>query len=108
MIHATHRCRGNSAWSSRWPLICIALAVVHAQLSSRCRNLINLLRQISINGILAVGVTYVLLTGGVDLSLGSLVALTGVVAAHVRASRAVSGRSCRCCWGCSPGRRAAR
>jgi inositol transport system permease protein len=44
-------------------------------------NLVNLLRQISINGILAVGVTYVLLTGGVDLSLGSLVALTGVVAA---------------------------
>ena len=44
-------------------------------------NLINLVRQISINGILAVGVTYVLLTGGVDLSLGSQVALTGVVAA---------------------------
>src|SRR5215471_17790051 len=44
-------------------------------------NLINLIRQISINGILAVGVTYVLLTGGVDLSLGSMVALTGVIAA---------------------------
>ena len=44
-------------------------------------NLVNLVRQISINGILAVGVTYVLLTGGVDLSLGSLVALTGVAAA---------------------------
>jgi inositol transport system permease protein len=44
-------------------------------------NLVNLVRQVSINGILAVGVTYVLLTGGVDLSLGSLVALTGVVAA---------------------------
>jgi inositol transport system permease protein len=44
-------------------------------------NLINVVRQISINGILAVGVTYVLLTGGVDLSLGSVVALTGVVAA---------------------------
>ena len=44
-------------------------------------NLINLVRQISINGILAVGVTFVLLTGGVDLSLGSLVALTGVAAA---------------------------
>ena len=41
----------------------------------------NLVRQISISGILAVGVTFVLLTGGVDLSLGSLVALTGVVAA---------------------------
>lgn len=44
-------------------------------------NLVNLIRQISINGILAVGVTAVLLTGGVDLSLGSLVALTGVIAA---------------------------
>ena len=44
-------------------------------------NLVNLVRQISINGILAVGVTYVLLTGGVDLSLGSVVALSGVVAA---------------------------
>lgn len=44
-------------------------------------NLINVVRQISINGILAVGVTFVLLTGGVDLSLGSVVALTGVVAA---------------------------
>lgn len=45
-------------------------------------NLVNVVRQISINGILAVGVTFVLLTGGVDLSLGSLVALCGVVAAH--------------------------
>jgi len=44
-------------------------------------NLVNLVRQISINGILAVGVTFVLLTGGVDLSLGSVVALTGVIAA---------------------------
>jgi ribose/xylose/arabinose/galactoside ABC-type transport system permease subunit len=44
-------------------------------------NLVNLVRQISINGILAVGVTYVLLTGGVDLSLGSVAALSGVAAA---------------------------
>src|SRR5258708_38347299 len=44
-------------------------------------NLVNLVRQISINGILAVGVTFVLLTGGVDLSLGSVLALAGVMAA---------------------------
>ncbi len=44
-------------------------------------NLITVVRQITINGILAVGATYVLLTGGVDLSLGSVVALSGVVAA---------------------------
>lgn len=44
-------------------------------------NLTNVARQVSINGILAVGVTFVLLTGGVDLSLGAVVALSGVVCA---------------------------
>ncbi len=65
----------------------IALALLVAALSLarpnflNLANLVNLVRQISINGILAVGVTYVLLTGGVDLSLGSVVALSGVAAA---------------------------
>jgi inositol transport system permease protein len=49
-------------------------------------NIIIVARQVSINGILAIGVTYVLLTGGVDLSLGSLVALSGVVSAFVARS----------------------
>ncbi|MBM3442358.1 MAG: ABC transporter permease [Bacteroidetes bacterium] len=44
-------------------------------------NLTTVLRQISINGILAVGVTFVIITGGIDLSLGSTVALAGVTAA---------------------------
>ena len=61
-------------------LIGAVLAVV-SPVFLKPQNLINVVRQISINGILAVGVTYVLLTGGVDLSLGSMVALTGVVAA---------------------------
>ncbi len=61
-------------------LIFVALSLARPNFLT-VANLVNLIRQISINGILAVGVTYVLLTGGVDLSLGSLVALTGVVAA---------------------------
>jgi ribose/xylose/arabinose/galactoside ABC-type transport system permease subunit len=60
--------------------ICVALSAVRPGFLT-VPNLVNLVRQISINGILAVGVTFVLLTGGVDLSLGSLVALSGVVAA---------------------------
>jgi ribose/xylose/arabinose/galactoside ABC-type transport system permease subunit len=65
----------------------IALVVIGAALAVAkpvfltVPNLLNVVRQIAINGILAVGVTYVLLTGGVDLSLGSMVALAGVVAA---------------------------
>jgi ribose/xylose/arabinose/galactoside ABC-type transport system permease subunit len=61
-------------------VICAALAIAHPGFLT-VPNLLNVARQISINGILAVGVTLVLLTGGVDLSLGSVVALAGVVAA---------------------------
>ncbi len=44
------------------------------------RNFTNLTRQISNNAILAVGMTMVILTAGIDLSVGSIVALSGVVA----------------------------
>lgn len=42
------------------------------------RNLTNLLRQASLNGILAAGMTLVILHGGIDLSIGSLVAISGI------------------------------
>jgi ribose transport system permease protein len=43
------------------------------------RNLINVARQISINAILAAGMTFVILTGGIDLSVGSALAVAGVI-----------------------------
>ncbi len=46
-------------------------------------NLINILRQATINGILSVGMTMVILTGGIDLSVGSVLALTVVVTADL-------------------------
>ena len=73
-------------WLQRFGIV-VALVVIGTALTAATPhfatpgNLITVARQISINGILAVGVTYVLLTGGVDLSLGSVVALSGVVAA---------------------------
>lgn len=42
-------------------------------------NMMNVLRQISINGILAIGMTFVILTGDIDLSVGSVVGLTSVI-----------------------------
>jgi ribose/xylose/arabinose/galactoside ABC-type transport system permease subunit len=62
-------------------LAVVVLAILRPHFLSSA-NLLNVIRQISINGILAVGVTFVLLTAGVDLSLGSVVALAGVLAAH--------------------------
>jgi inositol transport system permease protein len=46
-------------------------------------NLFNVMRQVSITGLLAIGMTFVILTAGIDLSIGSLVALCGLVAAAV-------------------------
>ena len=46
-------------------------------------NLIRVLRQITYNCILGVGQTFVIITAGIDLSVGSLVSLTGVVMAIV-------------------------
>lgn len=44
-------------------------------------NLLNLLRQVSINGLIAFGMTFVILTGGIDLSVGAILALTSALSA---------------------------
>ena len=44
-------------------------------------NLTNVLRQITYNAILGIGQTFVIITAGIDLSVGSLIELTGVVMA---------------------------
>src|SRR6202012_4352334 len=46
-------------------------------------NLTNVLRQITVNAVLAVGQTFVIITAGIDLSVGSIVGLCGVVMAIV-------------------------
>lgn len=48
-------------------------------------NLMNVLRQVSINALIAFGMTFVILTGGIDLSVGSILALTGAVTAGLLA-----------------------
>jgi ribose/xylose/arabinose/galactoside ABC-type transport system permease subunit len=46
-------------------------------------NLFNVMRQVSITGLIALGMTFVILTAGIDLSVGSLLALAGLAAAAV-------------------------
>lgn len=69
-------------------VLLIAVLSLANQYFLTANNLVDVLRQVSINGILAVGMTFVILTGGIDLSVGSLMALTGMVAASL-----VSGHS---------------
>jgi ribose transport system permease protein len=64
----------------------VALVAILSLLSDRFltpSNVINVLRQISINAIIAAGMTVVIIGRGIDLSVGSLLALTGVVAASL-------------------------
>lgn len=46
-------------------------------------NAVNILRQVAVNGIIAIGMTFVIMTGGIDLTVGSLVAVAGVVSGSI-------------------------
>ncbi len=59
-------------------------------------NLFNILQQTSVNAIMAVGMTLVILTSGIDLSVGSLLALTGAVAASIVGIEVNAAGGCRC------------
>src|SRR6202158_5340165 len=51
-------------------------------------NLLNLVRQVSVIGIVALGEMLVILTGGIDLGVGSIVGFTGVIAAALQRDNA--------------------
>lgn len=61
-------------------LLCVILSISTSKFM-QVSNIVNILRQISISSVLAIGVTFVVITGGIDLSLGSVVAITGVITA---------------------------
>jgi ribose/xylose/arabinose/galactoside ABC-type transport system permease subunit len=70
------------------PLIFLLVLVVVFAIATEGRflnplNIFNVLRQVSIVGLMAIGMTFVILTGGIDLSVGSILAVAGMVAAIV-------------------------
>jgi ribose transport system permease protein len=65
-------------------LIVVILSVVNGDFLT-VGNIFNVLRQISINALIAFGMTFVILTGGIDLSVGSILALSSAFAAGLMA-----------------------
>ena len=61
-------------------LVCAVAAFRYPQFLE-VNNLMNVLRQNTMLGLIALGMTFVILTGGIDLSVGSLLAVAGVVSA---------------------------
>ncbi|WP_082232943.1 ABC transporter permease [Halobacillus massiliensis] len=68
-------------------LIALILLIIFASVNYdnflTSQNIINVLKQNSMIGIVAVGMTFVILTRGIDLSVGSLIALGGVLSAYL-------------------------
>ncbi|AFY44871.1 inner-membrane translocator [Nostoc sp. PCC 7107] len=63
-------------------IICILFSLLSPNFFTT-GNAVNILRQASINIVLATGMTFVILTGGIDLSVGSILAVSAVVAVLV-------------------------
>ncbi|BAY20579.1 inner-membrane translocator [Calothrix sp. NIES-2100] len=63
-------------------IICILFSLLSPNFFT-AGNAVNILRQASINIVLATGMTFVILTGGIDLSVGSILAVSAVVAVLV-------------------------
>lgn len=64
--------------------VLVAMCVVAALISEAFLNpfnIINVLRQVALFGIVSIGMTFVILTAGIDLSVGSIVAVVAVVSA---------------------------
>ncbi|MDF2681601.1 MAG: rbsC 2 [Brevibacillus sp.] len=66
-------------------LIVIVLSIINSDFLT-ISNIFNVLRQISINALIAFGMTFVILTGGIDLSVGSMLALASAITAGLMAS----------------------
>ncbi|MDK2980609.1 MAG: inositol transport system permease protein [Chloroflexota bacterium] len=67
-----------------WALVLLVIIMAFSQPAFLTKpNLINILKQASITGILAIGLTLVLLTGGIDLGVGSVLAVACMAAAFL-------------------------
>ena len=62
-------------------VVLVTLMILSPTAFAKPANLLNIVKQASINGILATGMMFVIISGGIDLSVGSIVALSGVIAA---------------------------
>lgn len=61
-------------------VLCVVMMFV-SPVFLKSTNLLNILQQVSINFTIAIGMTFVILIGGIDLSVGSVTALTGMFVA---------------------------
>ena len=72
--------KGNLGILIGFAIMCIGLTLITDSFATT-RNIFNVMRQISVNVFLACGMTMVILIGGIDLSVGSIIAISGCLSA---------------------------
>ncbi|KRQ86470.1 Ribose transport system permease protein RbsC [Caloramator mitchellensis] len=63
-------------------ILCVIISIITPRFLN-INNLLNVLTQVSVNAVIALGMSFVILTGGIDLSVGSILAITGAIAASI-------------------------
>ncbi len=72
-------------------VLCLALSIISPAFGT-LRNMTNVVRQVSIIGIISMGVTFCIITTGIDLSSGSVLALVGVIVASFSQTKVVDSQ----------------
>ncbi|MGF7437212.1 ABC transporter permease [Lentilactobacillus senioris] len=74
-------------YSKLGPLVALLVLVIIVSILNTSfltvSNIMNLLQQVSINALIAFGMQFVIMTGGIDLSVGAILALSGAIAAKL-------------------------
>lgn len=93
MAQASLASRAKALLRRHGAVVALALAcivgIARYEAFATTENIANVLRQNSMLGLVALGMTFVILTGGIDLSVGALLAVSGVVAAMTSSHGAV-------------------
>ncbi|MFA1714442.1 ABC transporter permease [Peribacillus frigoritolerans] len=80
----------SGIWQKFGPLLALVLLFIVITVLNPSfmepNNILNLLRQTSINALIAFGMTFIILTGGIDLSVGSILALSSALMAGMMVS----------------------
>lgn len=63
-------------------ILCLVISVITPRFLT-IPNIKNVFTQVSVNAVIAIGMSFVILTGGIDLSVGSILAVSGAVAASI-------------------------
>ena len=88
-LNAKNILKSNAIWLV-FILEVIFFAVASGGTFTSTNNIVNILRQVSYYGIASVGMTFVILIAGIDLSIGSIITLVNMICAYMMVNMGIN------------------